>query len=94
MDLLYASYVIGKMEKLRFVLKQTTIGSPVKKRKKHDCTQVDHNQLDPLFQLYSYTPLFWFVVHGHSVVFKTCTILVYMILNGKGLINGSDLHMV
>ena len=48
------------------------IGLTVKKERKRACTHVDHNQLDPLL-----LGTLWFD-------FKTSTILVYMILNGKG----------
>ena len=59
-----------------------------------DSTHVGYNQLDNLYHLKSYTQhcAFCLWLHRHPVILKlkikTRTILVYMILNGKGDLSG------
>ena len=63
-------------------------------RRSENIPKPKHNQLDPFTHLKSYTPIVWcfFVVAQALSDFKTSTILLYVILNGKGRPTGCGLH--
>ena len=65
------------------------LGSPVKNEWKqnewkHDCTHVDHNQLDPLYHIYTNIVDLW--LYRHSIDFRTrCISGIGKYLTGCGL---------
>ena len=60
--------------------------------RKQDCTCA-YDLLDTLYHLELYTPILCgFVVAQTLRDFKTNTILVYIILNGRGSLTGCSLH--
>ena len=69
-----------------FYLKTTSYWiSLLKKERKQYRTHVDHNQLDPLPYKIIYTNIVFFLKPlSACVIIKASTILLYMILNGKG----------
>ena len=64
-----------------------------KKERKQDCPHVDHNQLSTLYHSKSHIAIVLVSVVAQALLdFRTSTILVYMILNGKGWLTGCALH--